>query len=239
MKIEFNKTGSERKVLVSAIAEFLELKPKYLGMPTMAYQIGEFTVDKNGDLNFDSNIEVERLLKFLARKGFTPQGTKTTNTCVDEVVEKTSDRSQSEPHSESLGLTVAMPRDYFSKDSLENLQRLIGSKASLIKKALGIESLPIQVDDEKVSFPWFEIKPMDNQSVTAYTHFIYALCEMAKNQKRVNAKEKEVQNEKYAFRCFLLRLGFIGEKYKSERKILLKNLSGSSAFKGGKNELSK
>ena len=37
----------------------------------------------------------------------------------------------------------------------------------------------------------------------------------------------------YAFRCFLLRLGFIGSEYKAERKILLKNLSGSSAFKNG------
>ncbi|MDD7450824.1 MAG: hypothetical protein PUK76_07235 [Treponema sp.] len=65
-------------------------------------------------------------------------------------------------------------------------------------------------------------------------HFITALCEMSINQKRINATEKDVDNEKYAFRCFLLRLGFIGEEYKAERKILLKNLSGSSAFKCGK-----
>ena len=63
--------------------------------------------------------------------------------------------------------------------------------------------------------------------------FICKLCEMARNQKRVSATEKQVDNEKYAFRCFLLRLGFIGNEYKSERKILLKNLTGSSAFKSG------
>jgi hypothetical protein len=45
--------------------------------------------------------------------------------------------------------------------------------------------------------------------------------------------EKKVDNEKYAFRCFLLRLGFIGAEYKTDRKILLKNLTGSSAFKNG------
>lgn len=56
---------------------------------------------------------------------------------------------------------------------------------------------------------------------------------MALNQKRITAKEKPVGNDKYAFRCFLLRLGFIGEDYKAERKILLRNLSGSSAFKSG------
>ena len=56
---------------------------------------------------------------------------------------------------------------------------------------------------------------------------------MARNQKRITAKEKPADNEKYAFRCFLLRLGFIGTEYKGERKVLLKNLSGSSAFKNG------
>lgn len=39
--------------------------------------------------------------------------------------------------------------------------------------------------------------------------------------------------QKKAFRCFLLRLGFIGSEYKAERKILLRNLTGSSAFKNG------
>ena len=71
------------------------------------------------------------------------------------------------------------------------------------------------------------------EEVQAYTHFISALCEMARNQKRITVKEKETPNEKYAFRCFLLRLGFIGKEYKEERKILLRNLTGSSAFKGG------
>lgn len=56
---------------------------------------------------------------------------------------------------------------------------------------------------------------------------------MAKTQKRVTAKEKETDNQKYAFRCFLLRLGFIGDDYKAARKILLRNLEGSGAFKSG------
>ena len=75
--------------------------------------------------------------------------------------------------------------------------------------------------------------------MTAYETFICKLCEMARNQKRISSTEKAVDNEKYAFRCFLLRLGFIVNEYKTERKILLRNLSGSSAFKGGaKNEIS-
>ena len=83
-----------------------------------------------------------------------------------------------------------------------------------------------------MAFPWFTELP-DTDAVQAYTHFISALCEMSKNARRVTATEKAVENEKYAFRCFLLRLGFIGAEYKTERKILLKNLAGSSAFKSG------
>jgi hypothetical protein len=56
---------------------------------------------------------------------------------------------------------------------------------------------------------------------------------MAKTQKRVTAKEQPVENVKYAFRCFLLRLGLIGAEFASARKILLANLSGNGSFKGG------
>ena len=56
---------------------------------------------------------------------------------------------------------------------------------------------------------------------------------MAKEAKRVPATEKPTNNEKYAFRCFLLRLGFIGNEYKTYRKVLLKTLTGSAAFKSG------
>lgn len=133
---------------------------------------------------------------------------------------------------EDIGLVIEMPRASFTDAALENLKRLVDSKDNLIKKALGTETLELEITDEKVRFPWFE-DGTDPDAVKAYTHFIAALCEMARVQKRVTAKEKETDNEKYAFRCFLLRLGFIGAEYKEERKILLKNLSGSSAFKTG------
>ena len=120
----------------------------------------------------------------------------------------------------------------FTDTALENLRKLVDAKAALIKKALAVESLPVEADGEKVSFPWFT-DGQDGDSAKAYTHFITALCDMARKQKRVTAKERPADNEKYAFRCFLLRLGFIGEEYKGERKVLLKNLSGNGSFKSG------
>ena len=116
---------------------------------------------------------------------------------------------------------------------MRNLNAILAAKGSLIKKALGADELRIDRNEKMVSFPWFSERMLTTEEARTYTHFISALCEMARNQKRITAKEKEVDNDKYTFRCFLLRLGFIGAEYKAERKILLKNLSGSSAFKNG------
>ena len=127
-----------------------------------------------------------------------------------------------------MGLTVEIPLE---NTAVGNLTKLLDAKGRLIRRALAVESLPIEVTDSTVKFPWFANCGADE--CKAYTHFISALCELAANAKRVTAKEKEIDNDKYAFRCFLLRLGFIGSEYKTERKILLRNLTGSSAFRNG------
>lgn len=224
MRVEFNRTGAERKALVAAIAEILGTKPKYMGMPTASYDFGGLIVDKNGALEFEDNVfpkDMKDLLNQLAERGFTAADS-----------EEVSEDADNEPQSESVGLMVSIPID---KVAVGNLTKLLDAKGSLIKKALGITDLPIEITEDAVSFPWFSLSP-DLDSAKAYTDFIAALCRMSKEQKRINATEKEVTNEKYAFRCFLLRLGFIGTEYKADRKILLKNLTGSSAFKTAKEE---
>ena len=69
--------------------------------------------------------------------------------------------------------------------------------------------------------------------ISAAAHFLGRILDAAKIHKRVTAKEKETDNEKYAFRCFLLRLGFIGDEFKETRLTLLRNLTGSAAFRTG------
>ena len=228
MQVKYNVTGARRKELVTAIGEALEVKPKYMGMPTAAYQIDYFTVTKDGTLLFDDRAdseEVERVLEAIAAAGFDcePQDG------AEETAEEVSETEENAPQGENTGLTVEIPLD---KVNVGNLTNLLDSKGTLIKKALGIEDIRFEIKEDRVSFPWFEELP-DADSVKAYTHLIAALCKLSKEQSRVNATEKDVTNEKYAFRCFLLRLGFIGSEYKAERKILLKNLSGNSSWKNG------
>ena len=231
MRIEFHRTGAERKALVAAIGEILEVRPKYKGMPSAAYEIDYFTVTKNGTLEFDDRAdseEVENLLEQLADRGIVAAPAEMVQTWLNAKVEELSEKRETEPQAANVGLTVEIPLD---KVAVGNLTKLLDAKGNLIRKALGITDLRIEVLEDRVAFPWFS--QVDADSAAAYTHFISALCEMSRNAKRVTATEKPVDNEKYAFRCFLLRLGFIGSEYKAERKILLKNLSGSSAFKNG------
>lgn len=244
MEVKFNVKGKDRKNLVTAISEITKAEVKYKGVPTCNYEVDYFTIDRFGTLSFDDRVDsntIENLLEQLATKGFIAEPNETTE--IEKVAletkptENTTIEKQA-PQSEGVGLTVAMPKTYFTGDSLSNLNNLLDAKGFLIKKALGIEKLPIEVNDEKISFPWFS-QPFDTETTKAYTHLITSLCDMAKSQKRINSTEKEVTNEKYAFRCLILRLGFIGVEYKIERKILLKNLVGSSAFKeGANNEIS-
>ena len=221
MKINYNVTGSERKRLVSAISKITEVKPKYLGMPSMAYEIGDITVDKEGGVTSEDADKMERIIHSLIADGFTPEDT--------EEVDSTDEEVTAEEADDATGLTVSLPLD---KVAVGNLTNLLTAKESLIKKALGIDDLGIEVTEDTVSFPWFTEMPEPDE-VKAYTHFIAALGKMSRDLKRISATEKEVDNEKYAFRCFLLRLGFIGNEYKAERKILLKNLSGNSSWKNG------
>lgn len=224
MKLDYNCTGADRKSMVAVLAVHTGQKVKYLGAPSFAYQVDCITVDKNGVLHLDDNADpdwVEAIQTRLTASGFN---------CISEAYEN----PQPEPmmDNEPGGISIQMPMASFTESSLQNLFDLVDSKGGLIKKALGVSDLTINLLDDRLAFDWFPAD-LTPDEVNAYTAFVAALCEMARNQKRITAKEKDVDNEKYAFRCFLLRLGFIGADHKQNRKILLRSLSGSSAFKAG------
>ena len=203
MEIKFNCT--ERKKLAQAIGMIVGAKPEYQFMPTCAYKIGTLHFTKTRSYTD----EVGELLKELEAQGFT----------AESIGEKQNE------------LTITMPLDFFDETVFSNLDRILENKGTLIKHALGTDSLAYNIEKETVEFPWFTVET--EHDAEAYSQFISALCDMAKNQKRINNKPDTSDNEKYTFRCFLLRLGFIGTEYKTVRKVLLRKLSGSSAFRNG------
>ena len=240
MTINYNVTGAERKRLADYISGFMGTEKKYLGAPTFAYQIGYLTVSKDGAVSFEDrgyNSDIDALMAELEGQGFHTEDTiaKADNTEAEANSGEEAAPAEdgvTQPH--SFGLTVTLPAASLPSEALANLTSLLTAKGRLIRKALGVEALPVEVSPDTVSFPWFEGRDLDADEVKTYTHLIAALCDMARNQKRITVKEKATDNDKYAFRCFLLRLGFIGAEFKDERKILLRDLSGNSAFKSGK-----
>ena len=209
MEFKLNVTTETRKAMVTAIGEILATKPIYQGPPSFAFVIGDFTVRRDGTIFCDDQLP---------------------EPLIDKIIDGLIDRGFSTEQPELF--TIELPRDLYPDQAIENLQRLIASKAGLIRQAMGAANLDIIVSDDKIAFPWFRRIPSPEE-VKAYTHFIGAAAAMAKTLKHARATEREVDNAKYAFRCFLLRLGFIGGEYKEIRRQLLKNLTGNGAFKSG------
>ena len=220
MVLHFNVKGESRKAMVTAIEKEIGGKARYLGVPSCAYEIGNYTVGRNGELEFGDFDDIDEVAPIVdacvMATGITP-------------AEWEGNKDAEETETEgAMELTVTIP---FTKVNVGNLTSLLEAKGSLIKDALGITDLRFEMNEDSVSFPWFS--KVEPEEAMTYTKFITAICEMTMKQKRITAKPKENENEKYAFRCFLLRLGFIGDEYKVDRKLLLSKLNGSSAFKSG------
>ncbi|MHB1453936.1 MAG: virulence protein [Saccharofermentanales bacterium] len=218
MQIKFQTEGTRRKELAAAISAVTGTAAKYKGPPSFAYAIGDLEVDKTGTIIFSetaSSDRIQMILEALKAKGFLP---------IEEQAEA--------PDPEPDGFTIELPIEGFTEASIANLQTILSAREQVIKAALGINDLRMERTADTLKFPWFNAD-LDGEHVKAYTHFLTALCQMARMQNRINASAKDAANERYAFRCFLLRLGFIGTDYKTERKILLSKLSGNSAFKDG------
>ena len=207
MNIRFNIEKSQRKALAQKIGELTGSEVKYLGVPSCGYQIGAYTLNKEAMLYGDALPDDIR--SELQKAGYTAED-------------------------EPVALTISMPRDFFGEQGLENLLQIIENKETLLKHALNTESLAVNECEETVEFPWFTVEKDGDGD--AYAKFITMLCEFAKNLQRVVNKPDASDNEQYAFRCFLLRLGMIGEEYKPVRRVLLRRLTGSSAFRHGKPE---
>lgn len=232
-----------RKETVKILGEHFGVKPQYMGVPSFAYQIetakGTITIDKEGKIK---NSEGEELnLEELLND--------------EEIVEP----QVKIPKEESK---VTFPMDGHTGITLRNLVNMISSKQSLIKKALelkedivavefveGINSVRIDtIEDFKtaaldiglekcpgINFDFEKgILQFNFIATEPATLFAESLNESSKKFKYSSPKERQTDNEKYTFRTWLLRLGFIGDRYKQARKELLKNLGGNSAFRKGK-----
>ena len=231
MELHFTVTKETKKMLIRAIENEVGEKAKYLGVPSCAYQIGDYTLAKDGTLSWDDTLhgdpkEFEHsaaVVDACVMAGFEP---------LDWADIKEEYEEPEEGDAPIDNLVITIPKDKMPEQAVENLKNLVNAKGDLIKKALKVRKLPITEDEENIIIDWFH--GLDPEHANAYMTFVGHLVDFAREAKRVTAQKKPIENEKYEFRCFLLRLGFIGDDTKAQRKILMENLAGSAAFKAGK-----
>ena len=205
MRINYNVTGADRKALVRAMVEFLGEPPVYQGAPSFAYAVGGYRVDKDGMVSVPDDASSEDIRKLV--DALREKGFQPVEPAEQPTAAADSNLAQADDEDLRF-LIIKVPRDGFIPETEENLRRIIASKAPLLKKALETDSLEIVFTDN-------------------------AIRKMAKEQKRVVAKECAADNEKFSMRLFLIRLGFIGDEYKTARRILLRNLTGNSSWRSG------
>ena len=216
-EIRFTLESKQRPKLAQEIGNLLGTAPHYERVPSCAYDIAGYRLDKEGVLHIPEGAEetAKDLILQLRERGFQDDA---------EITEEVPVQQEK--------LTIAIPKESLTDMALENLQKITANKQTLFQRAFRTDSTEIEITEEKINFTWFPYTE-DGDEITAYTQFISRLCDMARDAKRVSSKPIETDNDKYAFRCFLLRLGFIGKEYKMARRILLRNLTGNSAFRYG------
>ena len=243
---------TDRKALAKAIAEELGTTAKYMGPPTFGYQIGDYILDKEGNLHGD---DFEALRPFLQRNGIIPE---------DEAPEVP---EQTEPETESTGdvdqVSVSVPADDLTALQMKNLIFMLYTKQYLISRMTGgdlinipdnlIARLMEQAPETTADFiPLLDAAKEDGLTgfdfadgkvtLTYRAHqdepernMVYAMLTVrilkaAKEATRIFPERQEPENEKYFARAWLLRIGYGGADSKAERNLLLKHLKGHSAF---------
>lgn len=297
--LKFELNVAERKTLAKRMEDLTGIHPYYTKAPLYSYDIGNYTIDRDGNLlvepeNADAELLTTLLNEGLIRGGESiesedtqPENTESTEDLAEEPVTEEAESEEApesddtaedelnaeEPESEDqpdevpLDLELSFPVSQHNGVTLRNLVNLLYSRGKLIGKATGghfhveeglIEKLKddsctfaimnfinavsnyeaehgvalegLRITTEKVTFTGFPTAP-DHEHLTAFAQLAVLMNQQALSQKRIQAKDVNDENEKYALRTWLLRLGMNGPDFKETRKILMENLSGHAAFR--------
>lgn len=249
-----NTNTTDRKAMAKAMAEELGTTAKYMGPPTFGYQVGDFIVDRDGNIDGE---DFGALQDFLRRIGCFPEE------------ETASDVEQTEPEAEPAAwespdqVNITAPADDLTAVQMKNLIFMLYTKQYLIGKMTGGDLLRIpdtliarlmeQTPETTADFiPMLDAAKEDGMTgfefadgkitLTFTAHqdepernMVYAMLtarilKAAKEATRVFPERQEPENEKYFARAWLMRIGYGGADSKAERNLLLKHLKGHSAF---------
>ena len=252
MTVTTNTT--DRKALVKALADKLGTTAKYMGPPTFGYQVGDYIVDRDGNIEGE---DFEALRDFLQSIGCFPE----------EETEPAEEQTEPETETPDSGaqdqVSISVPADDLTPTQMKNLIFTLFTKQYLIGKMTGgdllnipdnliarlMENTPETMEDFKAlldaakedgltGFEFAEGKVTltyaahqdEPERNMLYAMLTARILKAAKEATRVFPERQEPENEKYFARAWLLRIGYNGADSKAERNLLLKHLKGHSAF---------
>ncbi|MGI6687567.1 MAG: hypothetical protein ACOX6Y_04250 [Christensenellales bacterium] len=252
MTVTTNTT--DRKALAKALADKLGITAKYMGPPTFGYQVGDYIVDRDGNIEGE---DFEALRDFLQSIGCFPE----------EETEPAEEQTEPETETPDSGtqdqVSISVPADDLTPTQMKNLIFTLFTKQYLIGKMTGgdllnipdnliarlMENTPETMEDFKalldaakedgltgfeftegkitLTYAAHQDEPERNM---LYAMLTARILKAAKEATRVFPERQEPENEKYFARAWLLRIGYNGADSKAERNLLLKHLKGHSAF---------
>ena len=242
---------SDRKALVNAIALELGTEARYLGTPSYGYQVGAYTIDRDGNIQGE---DFRALDNFLRREGYIAE-------------EAEQEKEPQDSGAEAItSMEVSIPATGITSTHLRNLIYTLYARQNIINRMTDSECLKIPdilidrlkehtpetpeaftalLDDLRavaglagfdfrdgkvfMTFPFNETEP---EKWTAYANLLNRIYSLAMQATRVIPKRMETNegNEKFLAHAFLQRLGYQGAELKAERKLLLGHLKGYCAF---------
>ena len=252
MTIKTNTT--DRKALAKALADKLGTTAKYMGPPTFGYQVGDYIVDRDGNIEGE---DFEALRDFLQSIGCFPE----------EETEPAGEQTEPETETPDSGtqdqVSISVPADDLTAPQLKNLIFMLYTKQYLIGKMTGGDQLSIPdtliarlmestpettadfiplldaaKEDGLTGFDFadgkitvtYQAHPDEPERNMVYAMLTARILKAAKEATRVFPERQEPENEKYFARAWLVRIGYGGADSKAERNLLLKHLKGHSAF---------
>ena len=252
MTVTTNTT--DRKALAKALADKLGTTAKYMGPPTFGYQVGDYIVDRDGNIEGE---DFEALRDFLQSIGCFPE----------EETEPAGEQTEPETETPDSGsqdqVSISVPADDLTPAQMKNLIFTLFTKQYLIGKMTGgdllnipdnliarlMENTPETMEDFKAlldtakedgltGFEFAEGKVTltyaahqdEPERNMLYAMLTARILKAAEEATRVFPERQEPENEKYFARAWLMRIGYGGADSKAERNLLLKHLRGHSAF---------
>lgn len=200
-----------RAEVAKLIAQATGEQARYLKAPSMAYQIGQYLLTR--DAHLEGPKLTEQLRQVLASRGITITAP-----------------------AEEVGLAIMVPAAELGEQGRDNLTALMRAYGPLIARALslsapaGVEYIRHEDAGLVARFAWFTTLP-DAEVASACQDFITALVAMARTARRLRGRAPQDDNDRYAMRTFLNRLGLSGDEHKATRRVLTRHLSGNGAWR--------